>query len=415
MLHASDLLTTDRTAGRIDNVARSPAKQFISKFPTQDNCPHYNHSVNKKKQQTVATSQPLIQGRVDMLLGGGLSLAISIVVIVFGSFSESKMDWALGFITAYLLTDLLINGPHFIASYRILYSKRRNLGRHPFVTLVLPVCGISLLAYVYCWEPISLPSNSGSLVSDPKAPTVMLALTYLAPILLGWHYVGQSWGTTACFAFLSGFRMNPTQRKLIRFGFLSLFAYHVTWACASMEILEQLFPLQRAGEFMMKALISVCRVLVLASFFAGLWGFFQISQEAKRRIPAAVWLPWVATYSWYVMVDVYPQAFFLLQIFHALQYLMFPARVEMNEHRNSKLPLHMLLYYAALVVVGYIAFEWTTLLKQIDIASQTNTILLLGTATMMCINIHHYFIDAVIWKIREPEVRESLFGHLEAE
>ena len=32
---------------------------------------------------------------------------------------------------------------------------------------------------------------------------------------------------------------------------------------------------------------------------------------------------------------------------------------------------------------------------------------------MMIINLHHYFIDAVIWKIREPEVRNSLFGHLE--
>ena len=93
--------------------------------------------------------------------------------------------------------------------------------------------------------------------------------------------------------------------------------------------------------------------------------FFQMSQESKRRIPATVWLPWIATYSWYVMVDVYPQAFFLLQIFHALQYLMFPARVEMNEHRTTQMPMHMLIYYGILVVVGYLAFEWTTLLERI--------------------------------------------------
>jgi len=366
--------------------------------------------VNKKKQQTVPASQPLIAGRVDALLGGGFSLAISILVIIWGSFSESKMGWALGFVTAYLFTDLLINSPHFIASYRILYAKRQNFRRHPFVTLVLPVLAISLLGYVCYWGPLNTASDPTSAVSQPK---VMLALTYLAPIFLGWHYVGQSWGTTACFAYLAGFRMNPTQRKLIRFGFLSLFAYHLTWACASMEILEQLFPFQRAGEFMIEALMSLCRVLVLASFFAGLWGFFQMSQESKRRIPATVWLPWIATYSWYVMVDVYPQAFFLLQIFHALQYLMFPARVEMNEHRTTQMPMHMLIYYGILVVVGYLAFEWTTLLERIDLANQTGTMVLLGTATMMCINIHHYFIDAVIWKIREPDVRESLFGHLE--
>ena len=73
----------------------------------------------------------------------------------------------------------------------------------------------------------------------------------------------------------------------------------------------------------------------------------------------------------------------------------------------------MLIYYVALVLVGYLAFDWTKLLEGIDLANQTGTMVLLGAATMMCINIHHYFIDAVIWKIREPEVRESLFGHLE--
>ena len=113
------------------------------------------------------------------------------------------------------------------------------------------------------------------------------------------------------------------------------------------------------------------------------------------------------------MVDVYPQAFFLLQIFHALQYLMFPARVEMNQHHTNHVGKHMLIYYGALVLVGYIAFEWTSLVEWTDLAHQSGTMILLGTATMMCINIHHYFIDAVIWKIREPEVRDSLFGHLD--
>ena len=374
--------------------------------------------------------QPLIQGRVDAVLGGGLSLAIAIAVIIGGALSESKMDWALGFIVAYLFTDLLINSPHFIASYRILYSKRQNIRKHPFVTLALPALAISLLIYVCYWGPVNTPqeytqtqatqtqaTQAEKTLTDANPglpqPYVMVALTVLAPIFLGWHYMGQSWGTTACFAYLAGFRLNPSQRKLLRFGFLSLFAYHLTWACASMEILEQLFPQQRAGEFMIKALMSACRVLVLASFLAGLWGFFQIAQEHKRRIPAAVWLPWVATYSWYVMVDVYPQAFFLLQIFHALQYLMFPARVEMNQHHTNHVGKHMLIYYGALVLVGYIAFEWTSLVEWTDLANQSGTMILLGTATMMCINIHHYFIDAVIWKIREPEVRDSLFGHLD--
>jgi hypothetical protein len=28
------------------------------------------------------------------------------------------------------------------------------------------------------------------------------------------------------------------------------------------------------------------------------------------------------------------------------------------------------------------------------------------------LNIHHYFTDGVMWKLRNPAVREDLFGHL---
>ena len=109
------------------------------------------------------------------------------------------------------------------------------------------------------------------------------------------------------------------------------------------------------------------------------------------------------------MVDVHPAAFFLLQAFHALQYLSFPARVELNEYTNPNYRwIHLPVYYVVLVVVGYVAFEWSSLLGGLE-GSRAQ----LATATMMVINLHHYFIDATIWKIRNPHVREALFKHLD--
>ena len=119
-------------------------------------------------------------------------------------------------------------------------------------------------------------------------------------------------------------------------------------------------------------------------------------------------MPWGATFSWYVMVDFHPASFFLLQAFHAFQYLMFPARVEMNEYSGSTHRWrHLLVYYVLLVIVGYVAFEWSSF------SGVSEKFVPAGAATMMVINLHHYFIDGVIWKIRDPQVRHSLFGHLE--
>ena len=35
-----------------------------------------------------------------------------------------------------------------------------------------------------------------------------------------------------------------------------------------------------------------------------------------------------------------------------------------------------------------------------------------GFAISAFFNIHHYFTDGVVWKLRDPAVREDLFGHL---
>ena len=366
----------------------------------------------RKASSTIAPEKALITPRVDAVCGGGFSLAIALAVIIYGSISEVGMDKMLVAVSAYLFTDLLINGPHFMASYRVLYSRRSNFRNHPLVTIVAPLLAFGFLAYVAAWCLAEEPMTSGKKPANQLA--AMIVLNWLAPVLLGWHYVGQSWGATACFAYLSGFRMSANHRRLIRCGFYALFAYHVTWACATMGLLEAWFPQQQAGAYMMKSLMNLCRASVLVCFLMGLWGFWLMSIEHGRRVPAKVWLPWIATFSWYVMVDIYPQSFFLLQIFHALQYLMFPARVELNEHtEQGHVRVHMIFYYLALVAIGYVVFEWTQILEWTLTPTVPSRLIVLGTASMMMVNVHHYFIDAVIWKIRDPVVRQSVFGHLE--
>ena len=366
----------------------------------------------RKASSTIAPEKALITPRVDAVCGGGFSLAIALAVIIYGSISEVGMDKMLVAVSAYLFTDLLINGPHFMASYRVLYSRRSNFRNHPLVTIVAPLLAFGFLAYVAAWCLAEEPMTSGKKPANQLA--AMIVLNWLAPVLLGWHYVGQSWGATACFAYLSGFRMSANHRRLIRCGFYALFAYHVTWACATMGLLEAWFPQQQAGAYMMKSLMNLCRASVLVCFLMGLWGFWLMSIEHGRRVPAKVWLPWIATFSWYVMVDIYPQSFFLLQIFHALQYLMFPARVELNEHtEQGHVRVHMIFYYLALVAIGYVVFEWTQILEWTLTPTVPSRLIVLGTASMMMVNVHHYFIDAVIWKIRDPVVRQSVFGPLE--
>ncbi|MFV1992187.1 MAG: hypothetical protein ACC652_15750, partial [Acidimicrobiales bacterium] len=115
---------------------------------------------------------------------------------------------------------------------------------------------------------------------------------------------------------------------------------------------------------------------------------------------------------WYILIEFHPEAFPLLQIAHALQYLVFPMRVEFNQYSEKSTqhghPLrHVVLYYGSLVVAGLLVFDIPLLLEPLGDTGGRLALLIAGL-----INVHHYFTDGVIWKIREPGVRHNLFGHL---
>ncbi len=354
-------------------------------------------------KQDARRTNAIITPRVDAICGGGLSLLIAIIVIVYGRVTNSAVTQVVLAVELYMVTDVLINGPHFMASYRLLYSKRQNFRKHPIVTILIPLLLLSFVGYII-YRCLRDPQ-----VTALEPIPIITVLNFAAPVFLAWHYVGQSWGTTASFAFLSGFRMIDRERKLIRFGFYTLFGYHLILASEAMGFLHQLFPENLAGVYMMRSVVSAWRVVVVVGFFVGVWGFFQLSQREGRNIPVRVWLPWGATFSWYVMVDVQPASLFLVQGFHALQYLMFPIRVELNEHTvPDKKWMHLLGYYIALVVLGLVGFHWADLIGGVP-----DSRLPIVTATFVSLNLHHYFTDAVIWKIRDPEVRQSIFGHLQ--
>lgn len=367
--------------------------------PKSENVGHPRESEVSNSDEASVAKRVILSRRIDPLMGGGISLLIALFVISFGWITQSGVSQFLLAIELYLFTDLFINGPHFMASYRLLYSRTGNLRKHPIVTLAFPAISALFLIYI-------IYSSYQQSFYDPLG--IMGVLTLIAPIVLAWHYTGQSWGTTACFAHLEGFRISPIQRRLVRGGFLALFLYHIAWAYDSTGFIQQTLSEQDAGKYLMQSVMSLCRLLVAIGFVAGLYGFWTMSQQSNRQIPIRIWLPWAATFSWYAMVDINPASFFLLQIFHALQYLMFPIRVEINDYTpQNKRKYHLLIYYVCLVAVGYLAFEWASF------PAVPKQLIPAGAATMMIINLHHYFIDAVIWKIREPEVRNSLFGHLE--
>ena len=349
----------------------------------------------------------IISPSVDMACGGALSAGAIGGFFIYASGQAAEWGQQID-VGEIMLTNILINWPHFLASYRILYRTRTNVKNHPWVAVVLPSILLAMFVFGVCTADQNSPEMAGL-----ANQTMIDVLFPIAVIVLAWHYTGQSWGMTCSFAFLGGVRMDVTDRRLIRSGYRSMLVFHVLWALQSPDMLSLLDFIYPGLAEVVVVVYSHWLYIFAATFVLGAGGFVRMARRSTASTAVKASVPWLSTYLWYLLIYYYPQMFFVLQIAHALQYLIFPMRVEINQFQGksqaaeSAVMWHVFWYYGVLVVLGAIMFDGVMAVSRpYDPHRQLSH--LLGFA----INIHHYFIDGAIWKIRNPEVRQSLFGHL---
>ena len=131
-------------------------------------------------------------------------------------------------------------------------------------------------------------------------------------------------------------------------------------------------------------------------------------------------LPWLSLYLWYPTWFLVPGGPLFVQLAHALQYLSFPLRVEANRRArrtSGAIGRHVALVYVGLVIAGTIVLKGPPLATRLFGPGWYSTAFVREAFTtfVMLVNIHHFFIDGALWKLRNPEVRRELFAHVRGE
>ncbi|MEX2153734.1 MAG: hypothetical protein WD825_10385 [Gemmatimonadaceae bacterium] len=329
---------------------------------------------------------------MDLLCVGGLSLIVFIPLLLSG-----RSDLVLIGAGAQAWIATLINMPHFMASYRIVYRSRAMILRHKWASMYVP-----LLLLLYLLATVAAGDDSVIL------GTVIIAVS---SAYLAWHYTGQVWGMMASYSYLDGTQFTKDERFLIRTGLRILLAWHVTWFLYTMlrdpSQVRPLYLLLSAGT--------------AVAFVLGAVGLMRMRRRTGKLPPVRALVAWLAIFVWYGMMARDPKAIFWIQIAHALQYLAFPIRVEINTSRSAesrsrgRFLTHMALYAIGLLGLSYVVAQILPATAMSIVADvfgeepgKAAPILLLAF-----INIHHYFTDGVVWHISNPEVRKELFAHVQ--
>ncbi|MBM4378013.1 MAG: hypothetical protein FJ086_01710 [Deltaproteobacteria bacterium] len=337
---------------------------------------------------SAALKPAITRPELDVWLAGGLSLVAMAVLGVLAVTTAPDLVNA-----KFLWLNAVINGPHFLVSYRLLYASRENARRYPWASLWVPLL---LLA----WGAVAL----GLSAVNPDWSWGLDALFAVNAVYLSLHYTGQAWGMVSTFSQLEGLRFAPAERTLLRLFLRGMAAWHVHW------LLRQTVwtpgPEHAALAHGLEAAVNAFAAVSLVVGLATLW---RAASRSGHRLPARVAVPYLALHAWYLLLFLHPGALFWVQIAHALQYLPFPLRVELNRQavhadaaRRTGVSMAWVLGASVLVFAG---LPWLSHVAGPLARSGWEVAVAL-------INIHHYFIDGCIWHIRNPVVSEELFAHI---
>jgi hypothetical protein len=279
----------------------------------------------------------------------------------------------------------LFSFPHFAGSYFVFYGMQGPWRRHLAIALALPALLVALTA------------------AAMQAPPLLTALVHGVLVLLYWHYAKQAFGISLWLGRRDERPVSRRSREALLFaclllGTLGLFRAHA--ASGSFAVFGVYVEPAGVPDL---ALQGVRALAWLTVFGLVLWSLLGAERGAPR---AAGLLPVLALLSWSDPALGSPSVLALLPVFHGAQYLAFPMRVTWKRlavETHAQTWIRFLTLWVLLIGVGYALFRG---LPAALTAWSTETPW--AAAVLITLNVHHYFVDSVLWRFRAPEVAQRL-------
>lgn len=312
------------------------------------------------------------------LIGGVLSLLFIPLVYVTGLGQSPSVSGLLPWII------LLSNSTHFAASTVRLYTKPGTSQELPFVTMALPIVTFFVItAAVF------------------RADLLGRWFQWLYLTWSPYHYAAQAYGIAVLYSFRSGCRLTRSQKRVLWVSALFPFIY-VTLEGTQTHLFAWLFEDYSVVntptfERIMQASAGTAAVL---SFAAPIGAYLWIFRSQQGAMPLISFLAIFANGIWFIVFPVV-QGFIWVTIFHGVQYLaivmLFHVKDQMKQPRNRRGPVgHALWFYGISLLLGYGLFNaWPQFYRMLGF-DLTESMLMVAAA----INIHHFIVDAYIWKTR---------------
>jgi hypothetical protein len=351
------------------------------------------------RQYASAMSRPaerrfLVSGRLDGLLVGWL--AVIVWVAVFAA-PHLGIDATFPALTLVYWAGAVVTAAHFGLSYHLAYRDGlRAMRARPFALAIGPAVLAAVLAAVV------LVTLGAGKASTQYVTSVLISSVYL---MTTWHYVKQVYGVGRVGAAYADIKLDQWDVRILRYA---LYPLAVVGAA---QILERGRPFYLAGyRFGLGVLpyggVSALRVIAFCAVVPIVVVFVRIALRAKRLPPAVLVAPYVAAFLWLGLPTNPVLTLLLLAPFHGLQYLAIGHRAELATTPAAEHgAVWWLNIFAGAAAGGLLASRWIPQWLDQHVHAPGQGSLLFGACFFVFLNLHHYLIDATIWRSKGELVK----------
>lgn len=349
---------------------------------------------------------------VDFICLGGGSLPLLLLLVLLPP--EHLRIYVLSFV---LIMTNFINNPHFMHSYQIFYSDfgtKTETGAALRWRYLLAGVGVPLaMLGFYLWCMVTVDA------------ALMAQAANLMLFLVGWHYTKQGYGILIVESVLKRAFFSDPEKKLLRYNALSVWLaswMYFNHLLTEREIYGLSYIAVDVPAWLYQAAFAVC--IGMGVLTAGM----LIRKSRTSRLPLNGLTAYAtSSYVWLVTGYFSPMAALIIPGFHSLQYLAIVWRYQLNKNeshprgdgrllggliRTTPARAGTLRFILTGTVLGVILFYAIpfALDMAIDYREEVFGTTMFLFAIWVFINVHHYFMDNVIWRRDNPDIKEHLFG-----
>ena len=346
-----------------------------------------------------------------LLVGGATPLLFALSWALRHAVGLDAADLAFGF--TFFYAAHLINDPHFSVTYLLFYEDVRARTLDPTIPRLQRARYVLAGAVV----PVVLVTWAGAALATRSAHALGLLIQAMF-LAVGWHYVKQGFGVMTVLAARRGVRFLPRERFVLLAHCYAGWAY--AWASPydpGREVEEKgvvyTTIAHPVGLERLTHVVFLATAVALAVVLLAKW-----RREGRLPIVTPLVALLCSVWIWSVYSSADPLVIYAIPALHSAQYLYFVWLLKGGEAREREGPpwfersarTRLGLLAVSALGLGWVLFHGAPSALDDFLVPRRARLTDLGptpyfAALYTVVNLHHYFMDYVLWRRDTPKTR----------